>query len=618
MGFAPSAAPSHTTTPTRRRKWPATADSSSVRAELARLNLAEAAGEGQINGKAPALLPAQGLLLAAAPGEAFSLSPAAERRLPGPAPMPSDGGGADGHAEWGSAGGTDVSELPPRLAVYTSTGEEYWRRRSDDAAAHVAGVQRAGGDKVGVQLIKATAHEIELDVPVDKYVMCAPKAETLVRLVWARRPRSFLLLKKPRAPVITSALVEVCLHLQKSSQRNGGGASGDAAPPMLVVEPAVYHEITCSYERDDEDGGGGGGDGGAADRCYRRLSGLRTWAAPHVHGDGEAAYGDVPAEALVPQEALPDLVDLVVCLGGDGTLLWASGLFPHAMPPAVSFAMGSLGFLTPFAFEDHASQLDQILDGGCHLTLRARLSCRIERTPSSPGRASLASASGASARRSRRPSLESSPLEPDDDGDGAEEEEEEEWLAINEVVIDRGQSTFLGMLDIYSDNHLITTAQADGLIVATPTGSTAYSLAAGGALVAPSIPGILLTPICPHSLSFRPTILPDSVTLKVELPRRSRQATAQVSFDGKNPQLLHPGDRVVIKTSVWPLPSVCRSDQHVDWFTSLSTKLLWNVREMQGVSDKGASTPRSASPSRSASSRARRPPVASGWGPQRF
>lgn len=452
----------------------------------------------------------------------------------------------------------------------------------------------AGGDKVGVQLIKATAHEIELDVPVDKYVMCAPKAETLVRLVWARRPRSFLLLKKPSETAITSALVEVCLHLQKSSLRaangggGGGGAHGGAVPPILVVEPAVYREITCSYDRDDDDGDG---DGSPADRCYRRLSGLRTWVAPCE--DAEAS--DVPADALVPQEALPDLVDLVVCLGGDGTLLWASGLFPHAMPPAISFAMGSLGFLTPFAFEDHASQLDQILDGGCHLTLRARLSCRIERAPSSPGYAAVAahaaSTPGASERRSHRSSWESSPP-------GPAEAEEEEWLAINEVVIDRGQSTFLGMLDIYSDNHLITTAQADGLIVATPTGSTAYSLAAGGALVAPSIPGILLTPICPHSLSFRPTILPDSVTLKVELPRRSRQATAQVSFDGKNPQLLYPGDRVVIKTSVWPLPSVCRSDQHVDWFTSLSTKLLWNVREMQGVSDGSKVGSGSGSPSR--------------------
>jgi len=160
-------------------------------------------------------------------------------------------------------------------------------------------------------------------------------------------------------------------------------------------------------------------------------------------------------------------------------------------------------------------------------------------------------------------------------------------LALNEVVIDRGTSTYLGMLEVYADNTLITTAQADGLIIATPTGSTAYSLAAGGALVMPSIPGILLTPICPHALSFRPAIFPDSVTLKIVLPTSARQATAQVCFDGKSPQELHPGDAVVVTTSVWPLPAVCRADQHIDWMTSVKQKLLWNERAtIQGAACK--------------------------------
>jgi len=143
------------------------------------------------------------------------------------------------------------------------------------------------------------------------------------------------------------------------------------------------------------------------------------------------------------------------------------------------------------------------------------------------------------------------------------------------------------MLDIYCDDHLVTTAQADGLIIATPTGSTAYSLAAGGPLCMPSIPGILLTPICPHALSFRPAVFPDSVTLRIVLPQISRQATAQVCFDGKNPRTLYPGDAVVVSTSVWPLPAVCRDDQHVDWFTSVKTKLLWNERALQSLSTEG-------------------------------
>ena len=241
--------------------------------------------------------------------------------------------------------------------------------------------------------------------------------------------------------------------------------------------------------------------------------------------------------------------------------------------------MGSLGFLTPFTIDEHPHRLDQLCHSGCHLTLRSRLRVVIERAAHPPaatdaaqrtvgGGADAGDASAASAG-----------------GSGAAESSDAGWLALNEVVIDRGTSTYLGMLEIYSDNTHITTAQADGIIIATPTGSTAYSLAAGGALVMPSIPAILLTPICPHALSFRPAIFPDSVTLKIVLPAGARQATAQVCFDGKNPQVLYPGDAVLVTTSVWPLPAVCRYDQHIDWMSSVKQKLLWNERSRQGSAD---------------------------------
>jgi len=267
-------------------------------------------------------------------------------------------------------------------------------------------------------------------------------------------------------------------------------------------------------------------------------------------------------------------VDLVVCLGGDGTLLWASGLFKAAMPPVISFSMGSLGFLTPFKVEEHHLRLDQLFESGCHLTLRSRLYCTIERCSTPPSKPAGANASG--------------------DANASEDASGDEaagWLALNEVVIDRGTSTYLGMLDIYCDQTKITTAQADGIIIATPTGSTAYSLAAGGALVMPSIPGILLTPICPHALSFRPAIFPDSVTLRIVLPRSARQASAQVSFDGKSRQVLNPGDAVVVTTSVYPLPSICREDQHMDWFDSVNQKLLWNERSLQGSAEERPRAP---------------------------
>jgi NAD+ kinase len=102
----------------------------------------------------------------------------------------------------------------------------------------------------------------------------------------------------------------------------------------------------------------------------------------------------------------------------------------------------------------------------------------------------------------------------------------------------------------------------------------------------PSIPCILLTPICPHALSFRPATFPDSVTLRVVLPLASRHSSVQVSFDGKSPQILHPGDAVVVSTSIWPLPAVCRSDQHADWVSSVTSKLMWNARSLQGENEK--------------------------------
>ena len=103
---------------------------------------------------------------------------------------------------------------------------------------------------------------------------------------------------------------------------------------------------------------------------------------------------------------------------------------------------------------------------------------------------------------------------------------------LNEAVIDRGPSPYLSAIELTCDGQYLTTVQGDGVIIATPTGSTAYSLAAGGSMVHPSVPAMLLTPICAHTLSFRPLMLPDSSVLSCAVPADSR-ATAWVCFDGK-------------------------------------------------------------------------------------
>jgi NAD+ kinase len=174
-------------------------------------------------------------------------------------------------------------------------------------------------------------------------------------------------------------------------------------------------------------------------------------------------------------------------------------------------------------------------------------------------------------------------------------EEAEQFEVLNELVIDRGPSPYVSNLELYGDDELLTVVQADGCIFSTPTGtalllgqhghrrlstdnasgSTAYSLSAGGSLVHPDIPAILLTPICPHTLSFRPMVLSDTMLLRVSVPRGSR-ATAYCAFDGKGRVELKQGDHVTITASQYPFPTVVRND--AEWFNSVSRTLRWNTR----------------------------------------
>ncbi|KAG8089554.1 hypothetical protein GUJ93_ZPchr0011g27374 [Zizania palustris] len=173
-------------------------------------------------------------------------------------------------------------------------------------------------------------------------------------------------------------------------------------------------------------------------------------------------YGFVQTFYTQDTSDLHERVDFVTCLGGDGVILHASNLFRTSIPPVVSFNLGSLGFLTSHKFEGFRQDLRAVIHGnntlGVYITLRMRL----------------------------------------------------------RFVADRGSNPYLSKIECYEHNHLITKVQGDGVIVATPTGSTAYSTAAGGSMVHPNVPCMLFTPICPHSLSFRPVILPDSARLEIE------------------------------------------------------------------------------------------------------
>lgn len=277
--------------------------------------------------------------------------------------------------------------------------------------------------------------------------------------------------------------------------------------------------------------------------------GMNVMVEPDVHDEFARlpGYGFVQTFYNQDSSELHEMVDFVVCLGGDGVILHASNLFREAVPPVISFNLGSLGFLTAHPFEVFKNDLRSIIHGsGVYITLRMRLRCELFRNGEPiPGKV---------------------------------------FEVLNEVVVDRGSNPYLCKIECYERSRLITKVQADGVIVATPTGSTAYSTAAGGSMVHPNVPCMLFTPICPHSLSFRPVILPDSALLELKVPDEAR-SNAWVSFDGKKRQQLCKGESMRISMSEFPMPTVNKHDQTEDWFGSLSRCFGWNQRiEQRSIS----------------------------------
>jgi NAD kinase len=228
-------------------------------------------------------------------------------------------------------------------------------------------------------------------------------------------------------------------------------------------------------------------------------------------------------------------VDFIIAIGGDGTLLHANSLFPLEAPPVLSFNFGSLGFLSPFSPEDLDSALSDILSlSAMKVCNRHRLSCIIHN-----------------------------------------EEGSHERISLNEITVNRGVNSMC-TAEVFINDIFVTKIDSDGVIIATSTGSTAYSLSAGGTIVHPSLPALLLTPICPHSLTSRPIILPHDVRLKVKIPLDSR-AGAVACVDGATELLLRKGDWVEVTSSPYPFPCFVRDCLLEDWIFSLSQCLSWNA-----------------------------------------
>lgn len=344
------------------------------------------------------------------------------------------------------------------------------------------------------------------------------KTSSLLSLQWPRPPRNILLMPKLHAPSVTISAVEFAKHIH-----------GNYPGLNLVFEQDVAHDIH------------------------------ETLAFP--------IYTVEPSEA---SHKFAQKIDLVTTMGGDGTILRAASLFSthNRVPPILSFSMGTLGFLGEWKFEEYKRAWRECYMSGCPVTTEDLVAPHTraagtgaqlgsEMAPSEPewesvrgnGKCMGLNRSSKILLRNRLrvgiydehgrnineqlvptgtagpdlglenlPSAGATPLA---------------IHAINEVSIDRGVHPHLAILDIYVNNHFLTEAVADGILISTPTGSTAYSLSAGGSIVHPLVKSLLITPISPRSLSFRPLVLPLHTKVVLKLSKRNRGRELPVSIDGK-------------------------------------------------------------------------------------
>jgi NAD+ kinase len=245
-----------------------------------------------------------------------------------------------------------------------------------------------------------------------------------------------------------------------------------------------------------------------------------------------AVYAEGPAS--IPRDQVPEGCDLVIVLGGDGTLLSAARAIGERQIPLFPVNLGDLGFLSTIAVDELYPELERVLCGQHHVDRRKLLYSEVTR-------AGKAVAS---------------------------------YEALNDAVLTKSSLARIIDLDAYVDEQLVCAFKADGLIVSTPTGSTGYSLSAGGPIVIPSVPAICLTPICPHMLTNRPVIVPETSVVRVVC--RSKDESVFLTIDGQigNPML--QGDVLVCRSSSYAMNLI--GPPHLMFFDVLRQKLKWGER----------------------------------------
>lgn len=260
-------------------------------------------------------------------------------------------------------------------------------------------------------------------------------------------------------------------------------------------------------------------------QTWLEEKGLRVFSETMASKGTHYACGE--RELVIPKD-----VDRVVVLGGDGTLLGAARKVGRYGVPMLGINLGGLGFLTAVPLERLYPAMEMMLENRLNVESRVMLQTRVFR----------------------------------------DEKEICCFHVLNDVVINKGTLARIIDLDVTINEEFLTTFRADGLIISTPTGSTAYNLSAGGPILYPTMETFILTPICPFTLTNRPIIIPDTSTIRIRMGIESED-TVILTFDGQVGFDLHYGDEVVIEKSKEKIRLLCLPDH--DYFSILRTKLMW-------------------------------------------
>lgn len=235
----------------------------------------------------------------------------------------------------------------------------------------------------------------------------------------------------------------------------------------------------------------------------------------------------------VSMAKLVDQADLVISLGGDGTLLTTARALVDKNTPLLGINLGRLGFLADVSVSDFEQHLIAVIAG--RYTVESRFF--IEGEIDGPNRSTSKN------------------------------------IAVNDIILHSHESLSMIEYEVYSDGNLIHKQRADGVIVATPTGSTAYALSGGGPIMHPSLETLAIVPICPHTLSNRPIVLPANQEIEVRLSEG--KSIAKVNYDGRSSVIIGTGDRVLIKRHSQMITLL--HPENYDYFQILRAKLYWST-----------------------------------------